>query len=243
MEETGDRQLLNLFIRDVMKIPLMTREKEALVARKAVAGDVTARNRLVTANLRFVLTLAFRYRGSGVPLIDLVSAGCMGILIAAEKYDPDVGVRFITYAGHWIRERMWSLITGDKDPYIVSLDDPVRGDEEITLKDLLPDDDRSFENALGEFDVDRLLEHPGVLTERERRCLRLRYRDDMTLRQAGAFLGVDKTRVATIETRALYKLRRFLACSGTSEEKTSLQRRLGLTSPVEERAQCPNGHR
>lgn len=236
MKESGDRQMLNMFMRDAGKIPLMTREEENREALRAMSGDVAARNRLVTANLRFVLTLAFRYRGSGVPIMDLVSAGCLGILIAAGKYDPDVGVRFTTYAGYWIRQAMQGVIARDKDHHTVSLDDPVSADNGTTMKDLLVADERSFENALCDFDMDRLLEYPGVLTERERRCLRLRYYEDMTLKQAGVSLGITKTRTSEIETRALYKLRRHLARSGTSEEKTSLQRRLGLTNPIGERA-------
>jgi RNA polymerase sigma factor (sigma-70 family) len=236
MEETGDRKLLNLFIRDAMKIPLMTREEENLEGRRAVAGDIAARNRLIAANLRFVLAVAFRYRNSGVPLLELLSAGCMGALIAANRYDPDVGVRFLTYAEYRIRERMQSTIARHReDPATVSLDDPVSVGAETTVKDLLVVDDRTFENALGDSDMDRLLNHPGVLTEQERHCLRLRYRDDMTLRQAGALLGVEKTRVATIETRALYKLRRFLAYSGTDEDKALIRKRTHFFNIIEER--------
>lgn len=226
MEETGDRQLLNIFIRDAMKVPLMTREEENLEARRAVAGDIAARNRLVTANLRFVLAVVFRYRDLGTPLLDLLSAGCMGALIAANKYDPDVGVRFMTYAEYWIRQRMRRAIADDGgDPSTVSLDAPVPGDGGATLKDLLADDRASFENALSGFDMERILEHPGVLTEGERHCLRLRYYRDLTQRQTAASLGVSRSWVAQIETRALHKLRRFLARS----------QRIGFSNIVEER--------
>lgn len=231
MEETGDRQLLNMFIRDAMKIPLMTREEENLEARRAVAGDIAARNRLVTANLRFVLAVVFRYRNSSAPLLDLLSAGCMGALIAANKYDPDVGVRFITYAEYWIRQGMRSVIARHgEDPSTVSLDDPVSADAGTTVKDVLVVEDKAFENALGDLDMDRLLDQRGVLTKQERHCLSLRYRDDMTLRQAGVHLGVDKTRVATIETRALYKLRRFFTLSGTDEDRSLLRKRTDFSS-------------
>lgn len=234
MKETGDRQLLNLFIRDVMKIPLMTREEEISVARKAFAGDVTARNRLASANLRFVLALAFRYRNPGASLTELVSAGCLGVLIAAGRFDPDVGVRFTSYAAYWIRQAMQSVMARENDSSTVSLDDPAPGDEQTTFKDLLADEGESFENALKDFDVDRLFEHTGVLTGRERRCLRLRYYEDRTLKQTGESLGITKTRVSHIETQALHKLRHHLARSGTDEEKALLCRR--SFNPIEGRA-------
>lgn len=233
MKETGDRKLLDLFIRDAMKIPLMTKEEEISVARKAFAGDVTARNRLASANLRFVLALAFRYRSSGASLTELVSAGCLGVLIAAGRFDPDVGVRFTSYAAYWIRQAMQSVVARENDSSTVSLDDPVPGDEQTTFKDHLADEGESFENALKDFDVYILLEHPDVITDRERRCLRLRYYEDRTLRQTGESLGITRTRVSQIETRALYKLRRHLACSGTAEEKALLWRR--SFNPIEER--------
>lgn len=217
MEESGDRQLLNLFVRDAVKIPLMTREEEILEARKAIAGDIAARNRLVTANLRFVLSMAFRYRRSGVPLMDLVSAGCLGTLVAAGKFDPDVGVRFITYAGHWIQQGVLSTIAGNDDPRTISLDTPVNSDDQLTINDVLAADERPFENALSDLDFDQLLAYPSVLTDRERRCLGLRYRDDMTLKRTGEALGITKNRTSEIETRALYKLRRFLHTEGMRE--------------------------
>ncbi len=222
--EGAERQFLNMFIRDAARIPLMTREEEVREARQARSGDVAARNRLASANLRFVLTLAFRYRGSGAALMELVSAGCLGVLIAADRFDPDVGVRFTTYAGHWIREAMQGVIARESDFSTVSLDDPP-GEEGGALTDLIADEGRSFERALKDSDARRLLDHPGLLTERERRCLRLRYYGEKTLREAGESLGLTKTRISEIEARALHKLRRHLASFGTDEEKALLRRR------------------
>jgi hypothetical protein len=104
-------------------------------------------------------------------------------------------VRFTTYAGHWIREAMQGVIARESDFSTVSLDDPVPGEEGTSFAELLADEGRPFERALKDFEANRLLDHPGLLTERERRCLRLRYYGEKTLRQTGESLGLTKTRV------------------------------------------------
>jgi len=83
--------------------PLSSAE-EVQVARRIKAGDEGARNRLVEANLRFVVSVAKEYQNRGVPLADLISAGNMGLITAAERFDEDKGFKFISYAVWWIRQ-------------------------------------------------------------------------------------------------------------------------------------------
>lgn len=108
MEEKGvvsnERDLLRMFISDMKKIPVLTREEEVLLARQARAGNKAAANRLVEANLRFVLKIVFKYRRPGFPMMDLISQGCLGAMRATETFDPETGFRFVTYAGHWINQ-------------------------------------------------------------------------------------------------------------------------------------------
>ncbi|MCA9721072.1 MAG: sigma-70 family RNA polymerase sigma factor, partial [Gemmatimonadetes bacterium] len=93
------------YLRDIKDLPMITnREEEREVARQARAGDQQAAERLVTANLRFVIAFVKRYQGHGLELSDLVAIGNEGLLRAVRKFDPDRGVKFISYAVWWVRQ-------------------------------------------------------------------------------------------------------------------------------------------
>jgi RNA polymerase primary sigma factor len=93
------------YLRDIKDLPMITnREEEREVARRARAGDQLAAERLVTANLRFVIAFVKRYQGHGLDLGDLVAIGNEGLLRAVRKFDPDRGVKFISYAVWWVRQ-------------------------------------------------------------------------------------------------------------------------------------------
>ncbi|MDX6688858.1 MAG: polymerase primary sigma factor [Solirubrobacteraceae bacterium] len=95
---------LDLFLRDVRAIAPLGREEEIVLARSAQGGDLRARQRIVESNLRLVIWVAKRYRGQGLPLLDLVQEGALGLIRAVEKFDPDRGFRFSTYAAWWVRQ-------------------------------------------------------------------------------------------------------------------------------------------
>jgi RNA polymerase primary sigma factor len=101
---------LQLYFRDIARIPQLTPEEEHDVAVRARSGDQAALSRLVEANLRFVVSLARKYAQSGYPLHELINEGNMGLLEAASRFDPERGVRFITYAGWWIRQAILAAI-------------------------------------------------------------------------------------------------------------------------------------
>lgn len=86
------------------RYPLLTPEEEKELAEKASRGDQQARWRIIEANLRLVLTIAKRYMGQGLPLLDLIEEGNIGLIKAVEKFDPQKGCRFSTYATLWIRQ-------------------------------------------------------------------------------------------------------------------------------------------
>ena len=93
------------YLQDVERYPLIENpEKEREIARRARAGDREAAERLVTANLRFVISYVKKYQGRGLNLAELVCIGNEGLLKAVKKFDPDKGVKFISYAVWWIRQ-------------------------------------------------------------------------------------------------------------------------------------------
>jgi RNA polymerase primary sigma factor len=93
------------YLRDIKDLPMITDiEEERALARRARAGDAEAAERLVTANLRFVIAFVKRYQGHGLELGDLVAIGNEGLLRAVRKFDPDRGVKFISYAVWWVRQ-------------------------------------------------------------------------------------------------------------------------------------------
>lgn len=104
-EETRDtsRANLSVYLREIARIPLLSREEELELARRARAGDAAAKSRLIEANLRLVVQVARRYLHRGLPLPDLIEEGNLGLLRTVEKFDPERGARFATYATWWIR--------------------------------------------------------------------------------------------------------------------------------------------
>lgn len=95
------------------KKPLLTAEEELRLAILSQKGDLDARKVLVESNLRFVVSMALKYRHYGIPISELVAEGNLALMIAAAKFDPDHGTRFVTYAGYWIRALLLELIIKD----------------------------------------------------------------------------------------------------------------------------------
>jgi RNA polymerase primary sigma factor len=106
----SDENILSIYLKEINRIPLLTREEEDTVARAASKGNMAAQNRLVNANLRFVVNVAKKYQGQGLPLSDLISEGNIGLLNAIKRYDADKGYHFISYAVWWIRQAILKAI-------------------------------------------------------------------------------------------------------------------------------------
>jgi RNA polymerase nonessential primary-like sigma factor len=95
-----------LYLAEIGKTPLLTAGQERDVARAALKGDSNARARMIKSNLRLVVMLAKRYTNRGLPLLDLIEEGNLGLMHAVEKFDPERGFRFSTYATWWIRQNI-----------------------------------------------------------------------------------------------------------------------------------------
>jgi len=105
-----DDNILSIYLKEINKIPLLTREEEDYQARQAAKGDKKAQEALIRANLRFVVNVAKKYQNQGLPLVDIISEGNIGLMNAIERYDVDRGYHFISYAVWWIRQAILKAI-------------------------------------------------------------------------------------------------------------------------------------
>lgn len=108
-----DRQdaSLGIFFKEVSKIPMIDINKEIELSKRVKEGDEVAANELVKANLRFVISVAKQYQNKGLPLVDLIQEGCLGLIQASKLYDESKGFKFISFAVWWIRQAIMKAIT------------------------------------------------------------------------------------------------------------------------------------
>lgn len=109
MDDIADDSV-RLYLREIGKIPLLNAEEELALANQVVAGDKRAKDKMAEANMRLVVSIAKRYVGRGLDLLDLIQEGNTGLLRAVEKFDPDKGFKFSTYATWWIRQAITRAI-------------------------------------------------------------------------------------------------------------------------------------
>ena len=111
-----EQDSLDLYLREVRKLPSITRSEEIELGYRSIRGDKAARDELVKANLRFVISVAKQYRNNGISLGDLINEGNLGLIRAAEKYDPAEfkDIKFISYAVWWIRQAVLGVVTQDR---------------------------------------------------------------------------------------------------------------------------------
>jgi len=100
----GDLDATRIYLNEIGFSPLLTAEEEVYYSRRALRGDDGARKRMIESNLRLVVKIARRYMNRGMPLLDLIEEGNLGLIRAVEKFDPEKGFRFSTYATWWIRQ-------------------------------------------------------------------------------------------------------------------------------------------
>ena len=101
---------VRMYLREIGRIPLLSIEEEMELAQKALEGDRRAKDKMAEANMRLVVSIAKRYSGRGLDLLDLIQEGNTGLLKAVEKFDPEKGFKFSTYATWWIRQAITRAI-------------------------------------------------------------------------------------------------------------------------------------
>lgn len=103
-------ELLNSYLKDIAKYKVLDSSEVAILISKAQAGDEKAREKVITSNLRFVVTIAKQFQNRGIPLMDLISAGTEGLIKSVDKFDVSRGTVFLTYAGWWIKQCIFNTI-------------------------------------------------------------------------------------------------------------------------------------
>jgi RNA polymerase primary sigma factor len=107
-----DDDALHAYLQAISRLPRITQDDERELGRRVQGGDQEALRRLVEGNLRFVVSYAKRYRGLGVPFLDLIHEGNLGLMEAARRFDPERNVKFITYAVWWVRQAIMHALSG-----------------------------------------------------------------------------------------------------------------------------------
>ena len=103
-------ELLNSYLKNISKYKVLDSSEVAILISKAQSGDEKAREKVITSNLRFVVTIAKQFQNRGVPLMDLISAGTEGLIKSVDKFDVNRGTVFLTYAGWWIKQCIYNTI-------------------------------------------------------------------------------------------------------------------------------------
>jgi RNA polymerase primary sigma factor len=229
----SDASTLAAYLREIAKLPRLTPDEERYLGERIQRDrDDDALARLVECNLRFVVSYAKRYRGFGLPFLDLIHEGNLGLIEAARRFDPSRNVKFITYAVWWIRQSMMHALADQTRAFSfppklfallhagaddVSLSDPVRRSDgrqeggpelaDVLAEEHAPIDDELIHRA----NLDDLATALLDLDRKEREVVRLRYglEDDepRTLQEIGDLMHLSRERVRQIESRAKEKLR------------------------------------
>jgi RNA polymerase primary sigma factor len=112
---TSEEKSLGTYLKEIARVPLLTPEEEKTLSRSAHKGNSKALTRLIEANLRFVVSIAKGYRNRGLSFLDLINEGNLGLMKAARTFDPERGVRFVSYAVWWIRQSILAAILDKAD--------------------------------------------------------------------------------------------------------------------------------
>ena len=215
MDKT-DIKSLNAYMSEISEGELLTDEQEKMLAEQIQKGNKFALDELTSANLRYVVKVAKQYTGKGVALEDLISEGNIGMMKAAEKFDPARGKRFVTFAAPFIRKSIEEAIDkqeGSSQP--ISVDEPIpRGSQNnYSLLNVLEDKDapRADQHTEQEALVLELQKVIDVLDEREKTVIKHLFGigcDHLTMAEIATTMDIKRERVRQIRDKAVRKLRK-----------------------------------
>lgn len=213
---------LNKYLDEIGREQLLTAEQEQQLSARILKGDERALNRMIEANLRFVVAIARQYQGKGLSMDDLVSEGNMGLMKAAAKYDAKRGLRFANYAVVFIRQQIEKALEKEsaeqrvettRDGQTRSVDAPLSGHTNVNLLSVLVDansplaDERVY-NANIEAAVEYALKG---LDERESQVINAYFgigQENLTMAEIADDMQLKRERVRQIRDRAVRRLRK-----------------------------------
>ena len=204
---------VQLYYNDLKKCKPISRKEEKRLITEAKNDNLEAKNRILTSNLRFVFDVARKYRGSGVPMADLISEGNIGLTKAIGKFDETKGVKFISYAVWWIRQSILDCIkktkTTTENEMRESDFEPDASDFDMASVGFVEEDPE--EEMTHDKICEKVVELLDTLTERERDIVELYFgiggKKECNLGDISEKYGLSKERVRQIKKNALKKLR------------------------------------
>jgi RNA polymerase primary sigma factor len=214
--------ILNKYLDEIGREQLLTEEQEARLSARILQGDERALNRLIEANLRFVVVIARQYQGQGLSMEDLVSEGNLGLMKAARKFDASRGLRFVNYAVIFIRQQIEKAVRkesdelrveGTRDGQTRSVDAPLGSKANVSLLSVLvnadsPQADQRVYNASLEDAIERSLQ---TLNERETSVINAYFgigEERQTMAEIGERMALKRERVRQIRDRAVRRLKK-----------------------------------
>ena len=217
--------ILNKYLDEIGREQLLSAEEVARLSARILKGDERALNKLIEANLRFVIVIARQYQGKGLSMEDLVSEGNIGLMKAAAKYDATRGLRFVNYAVVFIRRQIEKALDKEsaeqrvesmRDGQTRSVDAPLGSKANVSLLSVLVNadspmaDQRVYDANLAEAIEQALTE----LNERERAVINAYFgigEERMTMAEIGEQMGLKRERVRQIRDRATRRMRKIIA--------------------------------
>ena len=214
--------ILNKYLDEIGREQLLSEEQEARLSARILQGDERALNRLIEANLRFVVVIARQYQGQGLSMEDLVSEGNLGLMKAARKFDATRGLRFVNYAVVFIRQQIEKAVRKESDEQRVestrdgqtrSVDAPLGSKANVSLLSVLvnadsPQADQRVYNASLEDAIERSLQ---TLNEREIVVVNAYFgigEERQTMAEIAERMSLKRERVRQIRDRAVRRLKK-----------------------------------